>query len=51
MTTKSIYERVAELNHTTPEAVEREIRKALEVAHLDMEPEEFIVSVAKQMTD
>ena len=49
MTTNNIYERVAEQYHTTPEEVEKEIKKALELADVDMDPEAFIVAVAKQV--
>lgn len=49
MTTKTIYERVAEKHHTTPEEVELEMRKALEAANIDMEPEVFIGTVAQQI--
>ena len=45
----TIYEEVAALHNTTPEEVEHEMRKALEIAHIDMEPEEFIATVAKQI--
>ena len=46
----TIYEKVAELHNTTPEEVEKEIRHALEVAHIDMDPEAFIVAVVRQIT-
>ena len=46
----TIYERVAAQYNTTPEEVEKEIRHALEVAHIPMEPEAFIVSMAEQIS-
>jgi len=49
MTTKNIYERVAEQNHTTPEEVEKEIRQALELAHIEMDPETLILAIAQQI--
>lgn len=45
----TIYEKVAQLHNTTPEEVEREMRKALEAAHIDMAPEAFVAAVAKQI--
>lgn len=51
MTTKNIYERVAELNHTTPEEVEKEIRQALELAQVPMDPEVFIEAAANHIRE
>lgn len=45
----TIYEKVAELHNTTPEKVERDMRQALEAANITMEPEEFVVAIAKQI--
>lgn len=45
----TIYEKVAQQHNTTPEEVEKEIRHALEVAHIDMDPEAFIVAMAEQI--
>lgn len=50
MNKKNIYERVAELYHTTPEEVEKEIKAALEMAHVDMDPEVFIRTVAEKIS-
>ena len=45
----TIYEKVAQQHNTTPEEVEKEIRHALEVAHIDMDPEAFIVAMAAEI--
>lgn len=38
----TIYEKVAALHNISPEEVEKEMRLALEVAHIQTEPESFI---------
>lgn len=42
----TIYEKVAELHHTTPEEVKKEMENALSIAGIELEPEVFINLVA-----
>lgn len=42
----TIYEKVAEQHNTTPEEVEKEIRLALKLAGIELEPEQFIEMAA-----
>ena len=49
MTTKNIYERVAEEYHTTPEEVKQEMQIAIRATGIEMDPEAFIKLVAKSV--
>lgn len=47
----TIYEKVAQQHKTTPEEVEKEIKKALELTQVPMDPEAFIEVAAQHIRE